>query len=105
MSDEMSERLSTLIDGELARMRERRAVDEFAGDREQRERWARYHLIGDAMRGDVEPGADLAGRVRVAIDAEPVVLAPRRVLRVVPARAWPAAVASVFVEDEDAGEE
>ena len=49
-------------------------------DTELRGSWARYHMIGDAMRGQL-PGRidlELAAKVSAAIEAEPTVLATRR---------------------------
>jgi sigma-E factor negative regulatory protein RseA len=71
----MKEKLSALIDGEfecddlhahLARLR---------ADPELRSAWDAYHLIGDALRGQISP--EVAARVVARLREEPTVLAPR----------------------------
>jgi sigma-E factor negative regulatory protein RseA len=64
-------------------------------DRELRETWSVYHLIGDALRGHAGQGLPPSFADRLA--AEPTILAPRRTVRTAPRTAWYAlsAVASV----------
>lgn len=72
----MSERISALVDGELP---EEQAMDELARlriDADDRESWDTYHLIGDAIRGDIYPSSQRATVARLA--KEPTVLAPQR---------------------------
>ncbi len=79
MTEQERERLSALVDGELARAHEVRAVDAVLGDDDERQRWDRYHLIGAALRAEAHgAGGDLAARVRSALEIEPVAQAPRR---------------------------
>jgi sigma-E factor negative regulatory protein RseA len=56
------------------------AVNDVCGDRNLRDSWNRYHLIGDALRG--EPlsleAAQLADKVRERLAAEPTPLSSRR---------------------------
>ena len=47
--------------------------------------WAQYHLIGDAMRGDVYLAHNFSTRVLLALDADPVVTA--HMANVVPIKA------------------
>lgn len=71
----MSERISALMDGELV---DDAAVDELAllrGSGESRDAWNTYHLIGDALRGDISPS--IAERVSAQLAVEPTVLAPK----------------------------
>ena len=72
-----NERISVLMDGEAAEASWLKSV---AQDKEQRETWARYHLVGDAMRDELPATLvfDLADRVAQALQDEPTVLAPRR---------------------------
>src|SRR5664280_1328050 len=76
-----AERLSALVDGELAPGDASLACAAWKGDAELRQTWHAYHLIGDVLRSEdlVSPaGHDrrflLAFQARLA--AEPVVLAP-----------------------------
>lgn len=78
MANEQEERVSALADGELephqldgllARMREDNAL---------RERWARYHLISDALHNNLTRGTqiDISQRISAALEQEPVIFAP-----------------------------
>lgn len=95
--------LSAAADGELESLD--RACRAWRDDHAARATWHEYHLIGDVMRsGELAspPARDAAflGRLRVALAAEPVVLAPQPAPAVVKPRApWrvPAAVAAGFM--------
>lgn len=66
-----NERLSSLVDDEASSFERRRLIDELESDAEMRERFARYRLIGEAMRGRpvaVEP--DFARSVMARIEQE-----------------------------------
>ena len=69
MTDEPRQRLSALQDGELAPAQVPALLDALAADTELRERWERYTLIGQAIRGEaIDPNARaLADRVRNAL--------------------------------------
>lgn len=59
-----SERLSALVDHETDSFETRRLIDELLKSEQDREQWARYHLIGDSLRGgmkQVAPRDFLAG--------------------------------------------
>jgi sigma-E factor negative regulatory protein RseA len=72
------ERLSALVDGALGDREGETLLAQIADQAALRGHWGRYHLIGDALRGEIAAGAALgvAGRVRERLAAEPVVLAP-----------------------------
>lgn len=70
------EQISVLMDDELAGHDARQAMLRLGDSEEARERWATYHLIGDALRGQ-HAAVDVAARVSRALEAEPTVLAPR----------------------------
>ena len=78
---DLNERISALVDGEIESSARDRAMEALYASPEQRRAWARFHLIGDAMRhaGPV-PGADsIAGRVGgVLADERIVPFRPRR---------------------------
>lgn len=67
-----SEHLSALIDGETNRFETRRVLDSLLGDAEQRGRWARYHLIGEALRQErpLFADGDFSRRVMARIETE-----------------------------------
>ena len=95
MQDHREEQLSAFVDDELdapAGAFLARLVE----DPESRERWARYHMIGDVLR-DREAPLDLAlgARVAAALATEPALLAPpaakparASTARVTPLRRW-----------------
>lgn len=76
-----AERLSALVDGELAAEEVRISCVEWRGDEGARRNWHAYQLIGDVLRSDdlaSPPGRDEAflRRLRARLADEPVVLAP-----------------------------
>ena len=76
------ERLSALVDDETGAFETRRLCDEMSRDASDCRRWEHYHLIGAAMRGELENGPYPAGfsdAVMKRIEAEaPDVRMPRR---------------------------
>lgn len=74
------ERISVLLDGEMARTEAAAAIAALSADPALRRHWHELHRAGDALRshevaaGDAE---DFCRRVAAAIAAEPTVLAPR----------------------------
>lgn len=97
------EHLSAFVDGEIRGRARDRVVDILYRSPELRRRWARYHLIGDAIRksGPV-PGADsIAANVSAALASERIVRVTPRWrrwrLHPLPGLALAAAVAAVAV--------
>ncbi|HLS87955.1 MAG TPA: sigma-E factor negative regulatory protein [Burkholderiales bacterium] len=93
----MSERISALMDGELDARAAEGTLEALLHDPQALEAWRTYHLIGDALRDTPVLSTGFAGRIADRIDAEPTVLAPRRL----PPRAarpvrWPAAAAAAL---------
>ncbi|MGD8999284.1 MAG: sigma-E factor negative regulatory protein [Granulosicoccaceae bacterium] len=80
MKDEYAEQVSGLVDGELDERSASKLVEQLRDDNQARRRWASYHLISDTLRGNLPEQIDsgFARRVSRALEAEPVVLAPRR---------------------------
>ncbi len=80
----MKDQLSALIDGELDIESSEHLITSAKSGGELKNTWANYHLIGDAMRGDLWRGdigsdvdslrQDFTSRVMVALEAEPTVL-------------------------------
>src|SRR5690349_12862584 len=80
-SDAALERLSALVDGEVAAADAADVCSCWRDDRQVRASWHVYHLIGDVLRSDdlaFEPARDAAmlAALRTRLAAEPVVLAP-----------------------------
>ena len=71
------ERLSALMDGELSEHAIGGELDRIKNNEEREAAWATYHLIGDALRGQVDPVQGIGDRVHVMLATEPTVLAPR----------------------------
>jgi sigma-E factor negative regulatory protein RseA len=71
----MKEKLSALIDGELQGDGLHAHLARLRTDPELQRAWDTYHLIGDALRGQISPA--IAGRVVARLREEPTVLAPR----------------------------
>lgn len=73
----MTEKLSALLDGHIDDEGAGRTMFEtLRQDREMREKWGTYCLIGDALRGEAQGAPDLASKVLARLEGEPTVLAP-----------------------------
>lgn len=70
------EQLSALMDGDLSEIE---VLNELGTDPALQDTWSRYHLIGDAMRGDlpVNLQLDLSDSIMQALEDEPAILAPK----------------------------
>ncbi|MEA9420386.1 RseA family anti-sigma factor [Aeromonas caviae] len=70
------EQLSALMDGDLSEIE---VLNELGTDPTLQDTWSRYHLIGDAMRGDlpVNLQLDLSDSIMLALEDEPAILAPK----------------------------
>ena len=71
----MKNQLSALIDGEFDIDAAEHLITSAKTGGELKNCWAHYHLIGDAMRGDVHMHHEFSRRVMTALDAEPIDLA------------------------------
>lgn len=78
----MNQRISDLMDGELAASERDPAWKAVVADAESRQAWETYHLIGDCLRGEAVTrscaGGDSTARIFAKLADEPTVLAPRR---------------------------
>ncbi|WP_421305551.1 RseA family anti-sigma factor [Aeromonas veronii] len=72
------EQISALMDGDLI---DAEVLNELEMDSDLQDTWGRYHLIGDAMRGDlpVNLQLDLSDSIMAALEDEPTILAPKLV--------------------------
>jgi len=79
MKGDLKEQMSALLDGELERDQQDRVVSRLIeADSADLDRFGRYRLIGDIMRGESTVMADsMRSRVSQALADEPTVLAPR----------------------------
>ena len=68
------EQISALMDGDLS---DAEVLNELEMDSGLQDTWGRYHLIGDAMRGDlpVNLQLDLSDSIMAALEDEPTILA------------------------------
>ena len=74
----MNERVSVLMDGELDDKSAAAAIQSLASEREARDAWRSYHLIGDLMRGSAPLSEGFAARITWKLAEQPTVLAPGR---------------------------
>lgn len=74
----MTEKISVLMDGELADREAAGTIGALESDAAARETWRTYHLISDAMRDTRLLSPGFAERVAQRLESEPTVLAPRR---------------------------
>ncbi len=76
----MKNQLSAFMDGELSVEESSHLITSAKTGGELKNCWAHYHLIGDALRGDVGLGGvnmqyDFSNRVMLALESEPTLLA------------------------------
>ena len=93
MNEDRTERLSALLDDEIDAAQIESVVDELLEDPQLRRRWANYHLIRSALRGEPMASSGFAARISAAIDDEPALPPRLAAVPVTPAapaggRAW-----------------
>lgn len=80
MNEELIQKISMLVDGELGEVESSRLIDKILKEDELREVWLRYHAVSTLLKS--ESGGVVSGRfseeTRHAVQAEPTVLAPIR---------------------------
>jgi sigma-E factor negative regulatory protein RseA len=67
------------MDGELDDKSAAAAIQSLANEREARDAWRSYHLIGDLMRGSAPLSEGFAARITWKLAEQPTVLAPGRI--------------------------
>lgn len=77
----MNEQLSALIDNELARDDAEHIYAALHASNSTAKAWEHYHLIGDAMRGDIGLSTEFKRNLMLKIETEPTVLSPNAVSR------------------------
>ncbi len=72
MADKTAEQLSALIDGEGEAREWEWALRRLGNDAELKDRWERYHLIGETLKNNLPDTLDLgfAERIRQSIETE-----------------------------------
>ncbi|TBR10972.1 MAG: hypothetical protein EPO47_02775 [Rugosibacter sp.] len=73
----MKTRISALMDGEFEADEANGAVATLSRDKEQKNIWCLYHVMGDAMRHEPDLTIDVSRRVMAALSLEPTILSPR----------------------------
>ncbi|MBP6096654.1 MAG: sigma-E factor negative regulatory protein [Methyloversatilis sp.] len=92
----MKENLSAFIDDELDDHQAQQLLDRLHADGDLRDEFALRVMVGDALRGDIGPGADFTASVMSRIDDEPTVIAPAALPRRSIVRStWMSAAAAV----------
>lgn len=94
-ADATGDWLSELMDGEATNHERTKLTKHLCHDPRERERWAIYHFIGDAMRDNATLSSSFNQKFNERLAAEPTVLAPR--LRRYTAPAAMALAASIAV--------
>ncbi|MCU6433649.1 sigma-E factor negative regulatory protein [Undibacterium sp. Jales W-56] len=79
--------ISALLDNELSDAQLDAVLASLSADADERQAWDMYHQIGDVLRSDdlainLSPG--FAAKMNALLDAEPVILAPQRVINRTP---------------------
>ncbi|MFT5234800.1 MAG: sigma-E factor negative regulatory protein RseA [Shewanella sp.] len=69
--------VSAAVDGEV----DAQTLAELTADKDSHEQWRDYHMIGDAMRGELPKtmNLDLSASIAAAIELEPAMVAPVKV--------------------------
>ncbi len=78
MNEQNKELLSALIDGEVDG--DKTTIDALIHDQEMKDKWSRYHLIGDCLRGQLPETISgyATSCVADSLGDEPTVLAPQK---------------------------
>jgi sigma-E factor negative regulatory protein RseA len=79
MSDDLREKLSLLLDGELSKSEAMALMARVETDAALRSQWHRYRLVSEVLRSGKIPAVDdgFVERVRAALADEATILAPR----------------------------
>jgi len=103
MNDDLKQKLSSLMDGETDNHAEH-TISELITSESLRKTWRRYHLISDALNGNLPAllDRDLAGTIASEIAKEPIPIAgyrvvTRRFLRPAAGLAIAASVAAIAI--------
>lgn len=105
--NDITDKLSALMDSELPDQKEqKKCFEQLAKDKEMQGVWQRYHLVRDAMKGQLStfPSLDVSAAVSESLKTEPVIftpmwrrLSPRYVMKQAAGLAVAAAVGTIAV--------
>ena len=98
IDNSLLEAMSAAMDGEVRTQQAGKLYGKVASDAELGDAWYRYHLVGDALRGQLPERIDprLRGRTTATLLVEPTVFVPtRRIARLLKPAAGLAIAASV----------
>jgi sigma-E factor negative regulatory protein RseA len=90
----MKDQLSALMDGEFDIESSEHLITSAKSGGELKSCWAHYHLIGDAMRGEVQMSHDFSNRVMQALETEPTLLLPNLSSNTTPSIGTPSGASS-----------
>lgn len=76
--NDTTDKLSSLMDGELRDADADAWLERLSKDKEMQGVWQRYHLVRDAMKGQLSayPALDISSAVSEALKSEPAILTP-----------------------------
>lgn len=96
--NQLKEKISALMDGDLALEDAEYLMTAVKANGEVAESWSTYHLIGDVMRGNNLLRHDMTANIMREIAKQPTVLSPKASLNINQPMIWSvaASVAAVF---------
>jgi len=80
MADNLDEKVSALVDGELSREEVESLINSLKRDKTGQMCWRHYHLISDALKNNLPDkiSKNFADRISLALEAEPLLSNPPR---------------------------
>ena len=80
MADNIEEKISALVDGEMPREEIDSLMDGLKHDKTSQMCWRHYHLISDALKNNLpdELPEDFVNRISLALESEPLLSTPPR---------------------------
>ena len=86
MTENIREQISALLDDELSQHEMSQIVEQMSEQKQLRNKWDRYNLISDVIRGDAgeRVSPSLADRVRAQVNNEPAILAAPKPVNTAP---------------------
>jgi sigma-E factor negative regulatory protein RseA len=80
MTDNLEEKISALVDGEMPREEIDKLLDGLKHDNTGQMCWRHYHLISDALKNNLPDRLpeDFVNRISLALESEPLLLTPPR---------------------------
>lgn len=80
MADNLEEKISVLVDGEMPREEIDGLMDGLKHDKTSQMCWRHYHLISDALKNNLpdELPEDFVNRISLALESEPLLSTPPR---------------------------